>query len=338
MYKKAIMVIVAGIAIFYGAAMLKFVLSQKAATLPIVNIPPVPPTPENPPAILTPNNTEPPPVGRPRIDVVFALDSTGSMGDEIEVVKENIRNIISEISQAQPAPDVRYGIVTYRDRGDQYVTKSWQFTRDVQAISNTLRMIVADGGGDKPEAVNEALYVSLHKMDWDVQAKSKMVFLIGDAGPHDYPDGYNWASEVAYAKKQNIKINTIACSGIEAGEENVFNLISGRSEGLFAHLTYKQEYARADGSRAVVIEEAGRAFEVSKEAEKDWSRGASELIARNEAKALSSGATIDGGIETGVVGGVVGGVVASADTPMMSSELAASAADPIAISILMNRA
>jgi hypothetical protein len=172
MYKKALLILVAGVAVFYGIAIAKMALTPKppVGTPIVTTYSPTQPDPEpNQPGILT---TQPDPNAnttlRPRIDVVFAIDSTGSMGDEIEVVKANIRDIISEISQAQPAPDVRYGIVAYRDRGDQYVTKSWQFTRDVQAISRTLAGIVADGGGDKPEAVSEALHVSLHTMTWDV--------------------------------------------------------------------------------------------------------------------------------------------------------------------------
>src|SRR5690348_1429889 len=136
MYKKAALVLILGVAVFYSVALTKLFLFNKHNPQPPIVNNPIP----NPP-IPSPNNEV------PRIDVVFMIDSTSSMGDEIQMVKENIRNIISEISQGQPAPDVRYGIVTYRDRYDEYVTKSWPFTRDVQTISQALSTIVAAGGG-----------------------------------------------------------------------------------------------------------------------------------------------------------------------------------------------
>ncbi|HEY4771014.1 MAG TPA: VWA domain-containing protein, partial [Myxococcales bacterium] len=67
----------------------------------------------------------------PRIDVAFALDTTGSMGDEIDVVKEKIVDIARNVSAGQPRPDVRFGIVAFRDRGDAYVTKAFPFSREI---------------------------------------------------------------------------------------------------------------------------------------------------------------------------------------------------------------
>lgn len=281
-YKKAALVIILGVAVFYSLALTKIFFSQKSTSTPIVTNNPIP----VPPPIV-----EPPPVNNnaPRIDVVFTIDSTSSMSDEIQIVKENIRNIINDISQGQPAPDVRYAIVTYRDRYDEYVTKHWPFTRDVQEISRILSSIVAAGGGDKPESVNEALNVTLHKLDWDPQARSKIVFLIGDAGPNNYADGPRWEDELLYAQRNNISINTIACSGIWPVEAQVFNSLASSSNGQFANLTYKQELTNSDGSRAVVIEEGGRTYSLSGEVDdKDWMRGADELLARNEAKEISS--------------------------------------------------
>ncbi|MBL8194970.1 MAG: hypothetical protein JNM06_14330, partial [Blastocatellia bacterium] len=159
-------------------------------------------------------------------------------------------------------------------------------------------------GGDKPESVNEALNVTLHKLDWDPQARSKIVFLIGDAGPNNYADGPRWEDELLYAQRNNISINTIACSGIWPVEAQVFNSLASSSNGQFANLTYKQELTNSDGSRAVVIEEGGRTYSLSGEVDdKDWMRGADELLARNEAKEISSypatyssASSLDGGM------------------------------------------
>ena len=348
-YKKAALVIILGVAVFYSLALTKLFFSQKSTPTPIVTNNPIP----VPPPIV-----EPPPINNnaPRIDVVFTIDSTSSMSDEIQIVKENIRNIINDISQGQPAPDVRYAIVTYRDRYDEYVTKHWPFTRDVQEISRILSSIVAAGGGDKPESVNEALNVTLHKLDWDPQARSKIVFLIGDAGPNNYPDGPRWENELLYAQRNNISINTIACSGIWPVEAQMFNTLASSSNGQFANLTYKQELTNADGSRAVVIEEGGRTYSLSGDVDdKDWMRGADELLARNEAKEISSysssystSSSLDGGmvasvakrlddelatvdsVESGVVGGVASTKGITAAKPANIALPAETLSEPIA--------
>ena len=92
----------------------------------------------------------------PRLDVVFLLDATGSMGDEIDAVKEKIQEMIAQIAVGDPAPDVRFGIVAYRDRGDEYVTAVYDLTRDIDRIIGNLGQIQASGGGDYPESLNEA--------------------------------------------------------------------------------------------------------------------------------------------------------------------------------------
>src|SRR5437868_15124335 len=90
----------------------------------------------------------------PRIDVAFALDTTGSMGDEIDVVKEKIVEIARKLSAGQPAPDVRFGIVAFRDRGDLYVTRTFPFSREIADVEKTLRTLHAAGGGDEPGRVH----------------------------------------------------------------------------------------------------------------------------------------------------------------------------------------
>src|SRR5438045_3253196 len=78
-------------------------------------------------------------VSRPRLDVVFAIDTTGSMGDEIDVVKGKLRSMVSEIARGNPRPDVRFGLVAYRDRGDAYVTRPTALTRDIDAVVGAIQ-------------------------------------------------------------------------------------------------------------------------------------------------------------------------------------------------------
>ena len=135
--------------------------------------------------------TAPPPQSKPRIEVCFVLDTTGSMGGLIEGAKQKIWSIANEMISAQPRPELKLGLIGYRDRGDEYVVKSFSLTDDIDAIYGHLREFQAGGGGDTPESVNEALAEAIHKMPWSSDSKVlKIIFLVGDAPPHmDYPNG-----------------------------------------------------------------------------------------------------------------------------------------------------
>src|SRR3954468_4422602 len=92
---------------------------------------------------------------KPRIEVYFVLDTTGSMGGLIEGAKQKIWSIANEMISAKPTPQLKLGLIGYRDRGDEYVTRTFNLTEDIDAIYAHLREFKADGGGDTPESVNE---------------------------------------------------------------------------------------------------------------------------------------------------------------------------------------
>ncbi|MFI3258099.1 MAG: VWA domain-containing protein [Spirochaetales bacterium] len=129
------------------------------------------------------------------IDVVFAIDATSSMRDDINRLQEElIPALADELGERQ---DVRLGLLFYRDFGDnfQYLNLPVQvnaFTNDRSVFFEKLNaMQIKEGmiiGGDVPEAVYEALYASLRYYDWNVAAQRKII-LIGDAEPHATPRG-----------------------------------------------------------------------------------------------------------------------------------------------------
>ncbi len=153
------------------------------------------------------------PHNRPRVDLVFVLDTTGSMGGLIEAAKEKIWSIATTMARAQPAPEIRIGLVAYRDRGDQYVTQVFDLTTDLDSMYAHLMEFKADGGGDGPEAVNQALQDAIGRMSWNTQeATYKVVFLVGDAPPHlDYQDDVQYPVTLALARQRGIVVNTIQC-------------------------------------------------------------------------------------------------------------------------------
>jgi hypothetical protein len=116
------------------------------------------------------------------IDVAFILDTTGSMGEEIAAVKTTIQKVASSLGQGNVK--VRIGMVAFKDRGDEYVTKVYPMTTDLDGFTRDVASIRASGGGDTPESVNEGVHVALSKLDWSQDAVGKYAFLVGDAPPH----------------------------------------------------------------------------------------------------------------------------------------------------------
>jgi uncharacterized protein YegL len=166
------------------------------------------------------------------VEVVFVLDTTGSMSGLIQAAKEKIWSIATTLAQAKGAPDIRIGLVAYRDRGDAYVTRVVDLSEDLDSMYATLMDFQADGGGDGPESVNQALYDAVHRVSWSQDAQTyKAVFLVGDAPPHmDYQDDVKYPQTLATAANRGILVNTIQCgqaSGTTAQWQQIARLGKG---------------------------------------------------------------------------------------------------------------
>ena len=95
--------------------------------------------------------------GRP-VDIVFAVDTTGSMGGLLDGAKRTVWSIANQVRSIDPNADIRVGLVAYRDLGDDYVTKNFALTDDLDAMYAELSSYQAAGGGDVPENVDAALH------------------------------------------------------------------------------------------------------------------------------------------------------------------------------------
>ncbi len=170
-----------------------------------------PPEPPKPPQVLMPS------AARPQVDVVFVLDTTGSMSALIDGAKRKIWEIARFIAQGQPAPELRIGLVAYRDVGDEYVTKFFDLSDDLDAVYQNLSSFHAGGGGDTPEHVAKALHDAVFRANWSSNKNAlKLVYLVGDAPPHtDYNDGFNHRAIAEHARSRGIRINTVRCGSDE---------------------------------------------------------------------------------------------------------------------------
>jgi len=150
---------------------------------------------------------------KPQVEVVFCLDTTGSMSGLIDAAKQKIWSICNQIVTGRPTPELKVGLVAYRDRGDAYVTKVFDLTDDLDAVHANLMGFKAEGGGDFPESVNQALHDSVTKIKWSGDKKTlRIIFLVGDAPPHmDYKDDVKYPVTCKLACEKDIIINTVQC-------------------------------------------------------------------------------------------------------------------------------
>lgn len=176
-------------------------------------------------------------ITRPQVEVVFCLDTTGSMSGLINAAKQKIWAISNQIASGKPAPRVKIGLVGYRDRGDAYVTKVFDLTDDLDGIHGHLMGFQAQGGGDHPESVNQALHEAVTKINWSKEKKVlKLIFLVGDAPPHmNYPDDVKYQETCKLAVTNDIIINTVQCGG-NADCRRVWEEICRLAEGSYVQI------------------------------------------------------------------------------------------------------
>ncbi len=200
---------------------------------------------------------------RPKIEVVFVLDTTGSMSGLIEAAKEKIWSIASTMASAQTAPEIKMGLVAYRDRGDAYVTRSVALSDDLDSMYAQLMDFQAAGGGDTPESVNQALFEAVNNMTWSQQSQTyKVIFLVGDAPAHmDYQDDVKYPQTINIAKQKDITINTI-----QAGQSS-------------ATRTNWQQLATLGNGKYFQVEQAGNAVAISTPYDKKMAELSAQLDA-----------------------------------------------------------
>lgn len=174
----------------------------------------------------------------PVIDVAFVLDTTGSMSGLIAGAKQKIWSIASEILETEEQAKVRFGLIGYRDRSDDYITKTFDLTADINGVYGHLLEFEADGGGDRPESVNRALNEAVTKFQW-TQGENvlRMVFLVGDSPPQNYDDekdiAYDRSCEIA--QEREIVVSTVLAGGAQ-DTRGIWKAIASLCDGEFMEI------------------------------------------------------------------------------------------------------
>ncbi len=183
------------------------------------------------------------------LQVLFMLDATGSMGGEIDSLRATIDSIAARIHETQ-GQDARvsFGLVAYRDRGDDWVVRKKDFTDDLTAFGRTLDMIDADGGGDYPEDLEAGLATAMKELSWADQDAVRLTFMVADAPPQvSYEDSVPYTASALKAACKGVKLFSVGCSGLEVEGEYAMRQLSQFTMAKFMFLTRGGDSADGGG-------------------------------------------------------------------------------------------
>lgn len=174
-----------------------------------------------------------------KLDVAFVLDTTGSMSDELRFLEVETSSIVSQVTKLSGQIDIRFALVVYRDNGDAYTSKAFDFD-GVSAFSKSLAAQSASGGGDYPEAMDAGL-ARARGLSWRSGDVARLLFLIGDAPPH--------ASALARAlglmdafRRKGVRVYPIAASGANSVAEYVMRVGAYKTLARYIFLTNDSGY------------------------------------------------------------------------------------------------
>ena len=191
------------------------------------------------------------------VDIVFIMDTTGSMSEEIERLKSTIEIIYMNLSALSTQPAIRFGMILYKDRGDIYTTRTVGLTGNLEQFQSALNEVSAEGGGDHPEDLQAALKAALSGMNWNTRG-IRLGYIITDAPPHlDYQQKYTYKDGVHNAREKGIKLYTVGTGGLNIAGEYVLRQISQYTGARYIFLTYGEQGESEGGKPGSVSHHTG---------------------------------------------------------------------------------
>lgn len=172
------------------------------------------------------------------VDVLFVFDATGSMGDELNYLQSEMKDVIRRAQDATGGLAIRTGAVVYRDHGDEYLTRLSRLNNDISVTQSFIDKQEAGGGGDFPEAVPEALMAAMNSAGWDETARARILFLVLDAPCHeDSATLVLLHEQVLNAAALGVRIVPVVCSGLDESGEYLLRAIALATNGTSFFLT-----------------------------------------------------------------------------------------------------
>lgn len=172
------------------------------------------------------------------VDIAFVVDATGSMGDELAYLQAEMNDIVFKTKQISSKLDFHFANVFYRDQGDEYTTRSMDFSRVLSESVEFVNAQHANGGGDYEEAVEFALDSAINNLSWSEDARSRIVFMILDAPPHNTPEVRAKMDKLMRtAAEKGIRIVPVGASGINKATEYLLRTLAIGTNGTYTFLT-----------------------------------------------------------------------------------------------------
>ena len=175
------------------------------------------------------------------IEIMFVVDTTGSMSDELSFLCEELSGIITRVATSLTCK-INLALLFYRDTGDQYVTRKFDFVdvtnqNGLATALKNLKAQYASGGGDYPEAVDTALKEAVDA-DWNLNSKTRLIFHVLDAPYHDKQLNQSvFADAVLSASEKGIRIIPVAASGLDTLGQYIMRSAALLTGGTYTFLT-----------------------------------------------------------------------------------------------------
>jgi hypothetical protein len=162
------------------------------------------------------------PAPAPVLDLMFVIDTTGSMGDELAYLQDHLEDIIEKVrSRTDPGLEIRLSLNYYRDHDEEYVVRSQPFSTDIGSLIEDLDAQEASGGGDIPEAVDLALEDAVFDHAWSSSARARLMFLVLDAPLRDEPASLQRLQD-SIAEAARLGIRVMPVTGTRTEESTAF--------------------------------------------------------------------------------------------------------------------
>jgi hypothetical protein len=172
------------------------------------------------------------------VDIAFVVDATGSMGDEINFLKAELNEVIFQSKEISTTLNFNFASVFYRDNGDEYLTRTMNFSRILSESISFITDQRAGGGGDYEEAVEVGLDSAINKLSWSTEARARILFLILDAPPHNTPEIRTKLQKLMReAAEKGIRIVPLVASGINKPTEYLMRCMALATNGTYVFLT-----------------------------------------------------------------------------------------------------
>lgn len=173
------------------------------------------------------------------LDLMFVIDATGSMGDEINYLQAELSDVITRaMSSLDQEMLIRTSVNFYRDAGDAFIVDSNPFTETTEDAIEDLMSQEASGGGDYPEALDYALDDGVLAHEWSAHAKARLMFVLLDAPPHeDESILYSLHASAARASEKGIRMIPVSASGIDKPTEMLLRQLAIATAGTYTFIT-----------------------------------------------------------------------------------------------------